>query len=58
MVFSVWNSCLPELVFIPDFLIIMVEVNSSGPPHVLELSFFVFFFIYYYFIQIIRLSSH
>ena len=30
-------SCPTELVFPPDFLKIVVEVKSSGPPHVLKL---------------------
>ena len=31
------HSCLPEFVFIPHFLKIVVEVKASGPPHVLKL---------------------
>ena len=30
-------SSPPGLVFPPHFLIIVIEVNASGPPHVLEL---------------------
>ena len=32
------RSCLPELVFTPRFFSIVVEVKTSGPPHVLTQS--------------------
>ena len=37
LVFRMQRSCLPELVFTPHFLEIVVEVKALGLPHVLEL---------------------
>ena len=31
--------CLPELVYAPHFLTIVVDAKNSGPPHVVKLWF-------------------
>ena len=35
LVFRMYRSCLLKLIFIPHFLRVVVEVEASGPLHVL-----------------------
>ena len=51
-----FSSCLPELVFTPPFLKIVVWVKASGPLHVFELWLGVSKGMHYYFF-ILRLSQ-
>ena len=63
-----WRSCPAGLVFPPHFLKIVVEVKSSGPPHILKLWLVkskgmhpVIYFCYYkphFWVSQISLRSH